>query len=77
MINMKKKNGDEASSSKKENKKVRTDKQFKDNPVREGENNSINDEGNQSAYPHKSTEDKQFKTQPEFIDRNSESKNKS
>ncbi len=66
-------------SSEKENKKVQTDKQFKDNKVREGESdNSIYDEdNNKSAYPYKSDEDKQFKNQPEFIDRNSETKDKS
>ena len=66
-------------SSEKENKKVQTDKQFDDNEVREGKaNNSIHDEDNdKSAYPYKSDEDEQYKTQPEFIDRNSESKDKS
>jgi hypothetical protein len=65
-------------SSKKENKKVQTDKQFKDNEVREGQADSINNEDiNKSAYPYKGKEDKQYKTQPEFIDRNSESKDKS
>ncbi len=66
-------------SSEKENKKVQTDKQFKDNPVREGkENNSIyREDNNKSAYPYKSDEDIQYKNQPEFIDRNAETKNKS
>jgi hypothetical protein len=66
-------------SSEKENKKVQTNKQFKDNKVREGKaDNSIYDEdNNKSAYPYKSTEDKQFKNQPEFIDRNAETKDKS
>lgn len=66
-------------SSKKENKKVQTDKQFKDNEVREGKkNNSIYDEDNdKSAYPYKSDADKQYKNQPEYIDRNSETKDKS
>jgi hypothetical protein len=66
-------------SSEKENKKVQTDKQFDDNEVREGKaDNSISREkNNKSAYPYKSTEDKQFKNQPEFIDRNAESKDKS
>ena len=66
-------------SSEKENKKVQTDKQFDDNEVREGKaNNSISsEENNKSVYPYKSNADKQFKNQPEFIDRNSESKDKS
>ena len=65
-------------SSEKENKKVQTDKQFKDNEVREGRaDNSINDEDDKkSAYPYKIDKDEQFKTQPEFIDRNIESKDK-
>ena len=64
-------------SSEKENKKVQTDKQFDDNEVREGKaNNSIaSEENDKSAYPYK--KDDQYKTQEEFIDRNSESKNKS
>lgn len=66
-------------SSEKENKKVQTDKQFKDNEVREGKDDSINNnaETDTSAYPYKSNEDKQFKSQPEYIDRNSETKDKS
>lgn len=66
-------------SSKKENKKVQTGKQFKDNPVMEGEkDNSIyNEDNNKSAYPYKSTAEKQFNHQPEFIDRNAETKDKS
>ena len=66
-------------SSEKENKKVQTDKQFNDNKVREGEkDNSIyNEKNDKSAYPYKSYEDKQFKNQPEFIDRNAETKDKS
>lgn len=65
-------------SAKKENKKVQTDKQFEDNEVREGGNNSIYNEPNdKSAYPYKSDEDKQHKTQPEYIDRNNDSKDKS
>lgn len=67
------------SSSEKENKKVQTDKQFEDNEVREGkkDNSIAAEENNKSAYPYKSKEDKQFKNQPEFIDRNSDSKDKS
>lgn len=68
----------EKKSSEKENKKVQTDNQFKDDEVREGTADSINNEDNdKSAYPHKSKEDKQYKTQPEFIDRNNDSKDKS
>ena len=70
---------DKKSSPKKENKKVQTDKQFKDNKVREGKaDNSIYSEDNdKSAYPYKHAEDKQHKAQPEFIDRNAETKDKS
>lgn len=65
-------------SSEKENKKVQTDKQFKDNEVHEGKADSINNEDNdKSAYPYKSDHDEQYKTQPEYIDRNSETKDKS
>ena len=66
-------------SSEKENKKVQTDKQFDDNEVREGraDNSISSEENNKSAYPYESTEEKQFNNQPEFIDRNSESKDKS
>ena len=66
-------------SSEKEDKKVQTDKQFDDNEVREGkkDNSIYNEKNNKSAYPYKSDEDKQFKDQPEFIDRNAETKDKS
>ena len=64
-------NNNDKTSSEKENKKVQTDKQFKDNEVHEGKaDNSIHDEdNNKTAYPYKS--------QPEFIDRDSDSKDKS
>lgn len=66
-------------SSEKENRKVRTDKQFDDNEVKEGKaNNSIaSEENNKSGYPYPPTHEKQFNNQPEFIDRNSETKDKS
>lgn len=66
-------------SSEKENKKVQTDNQFKDNKVREGEadNSIFSEENNKSAYPYKHDEDKQLKTQEEYIDRNGETKDKS
>ncbi|MBV9962605.1 MAG: hypothetical protein JO072_10195 [Parafilimonas sp.] len=68
----------EKSSSEKENKKVRTDQQSNDNPVREGEDYSINQQNSdKSVFPYEQTQDKQFDNQPEFIDRNSDSKNKS
>ena len=68
----------EKTSPAKENKKVRTDKQFKDDPVREAGNNSIcKDANNKSAYPYKQKHDKQYDNQAEFIDRDSESKDKS
>ena len=68
----------EKASSEKVNRKVRTDKQFKDNKVREDENNSIYRQDNdKTCYPYKQTQEKQFNNQPEFIDRNSDSKDKS
>lgn len=70
---------DDNAASNKENKKVQTDKQFKDNKVREGQKDSsiYTEENDKSAYPYKHTEDKQHKAQPEFIDRNAETKDKS
>jgi hypothetical protein len=66
-------------SSEKENKKVQTNKQLKDNNVRDGkaDNSFYDEDNNKSAYPYKSTEDKQFKNQPEYIDRSGETKDKS
>ena len=65
-------------SAEKENKKVQTDKQFDDNEVREGKaNNSIASEENKSEYPYPPTHEKQFNNQPEFIDRNADTKDKS
>jgi hypothetical protein len=62
----------------KENRKVQTEKQSQDKPVREGKPNSIHDEDADAAnYPHKNEADKQFDTQSEFIDPNSNSKDKS
>jgi hypothetical protein len=69
---------DKKTSPKKENKKVKAGKQAKDAPVKEDENNSIYEEHNdKSHYPYPEMHDKQFNHQPEFIDRNSETKNKS
>jgi hypothetical protein len=68
----------EKTSPEKENKKVNANKSAKDYKVREDENNSIYEEANdKKAYPYKSNEDKQYKTQPEFIDRDNDSKDKS
>jgi hypothetical protein len=68
----------EKTSPEKENKKVNANKGAKDYKVREGENNSIyEEENNKKEYPYKSKEDNQYKTQPEFIDRDSDSKDKS
>ena len=65
-------------SSVKENKKVNSKKQGDENPVEEDENNSIYREANdKKKYPYKKMPDKQFNNQPEFIDRNSDSKDKS
>ena len=71
------KNPSEKISPEKENKKVHADKNSQDYKVREGENNSIYDEANKKKYPDKSKEDNQYKTQPEFIERNSNSNDKS
>ena len=72
------KNTNEKTSSEKENRKVNASKQPQSNEVREDQNNSINEEGNdKSAYPYKNKADKQYKIEPEFIDRNSNSKDKS
>ena len=66
------------SSSEKENKKVNPQKQRGSNRVREDENNSINEAaGNKNEYPYPQVEDKQFDNQAEFIDRNSDTKDKS
>ena len=71
-------NSNEKTSSEKENKKVRTDKQFDDNPVREGEDYSINEQDSDKlSYPYDQPHEKQFNNQPEFIDRNSDTKDKS
>ena len=52
------KNTTDKTSSGKENKKVQTGKQFKDNEVREDENNSIHVEANnKSGYPYEKKED--------------------
>jgi len=72
------KNVNGRTSSDEENKKAQTGKQAEKNPVREDKNNSIyQDANNEEAYPYKSKTDKQFKTQPEFIDRDNDSKDKS
>ena len=72
------KNSKEKTSSEKENRKVNANKQPESNKIREDENNSINKErGDKPVYPHETDADKQYKIQAEFIDRNSESKNKS
>ena len=50
----------------------------KSNEIREDKNNSIrNDAGNKTDYPYQQVHDKQFDNQPEFIDRNNDSKDKS
>jgi hypothetical protein len=65
-------------SPEKENKKVNADKQSEEAPVREDENNSIYQQDNYKPhYPYPEMHDKQFNNQPEFIDRNSDSKDKS
>jgi len=71
-------NANDKSSSEKENSKVQADKQSEDYPVREGENNSIYKEKNdKAAYPYNNEDDKQFDNQSEFIDPNSNTKEKS
>jgi len=67
----------EKASPEKENKKVHANKNSEDYKVREGENNSIYEEASKKKYPDKSKEDNQYKTQPEFIERNSNSNDKS
>lgn len=65
-------------SSEKEQKKVNADKAQHNNEVREGQNYTINDIGNnKDDYPHKNQKDKQLKSQEEYIDRNGETKDKS
>jgi len=65
-------------SPEKENKKVNANKGAEDYKVREDENNSIFKQANdKEKYPYTSEADKQYKTQPEFIDRDSDSKDKS
>lgn len=71
-------NANDKTSPEKENRKVQAGKQPEDHPVREDENNSIYKEKNdKEAYPYKSESDKQFKNQPEFIDSNNNTKEKS
>ena len=68
----------EKTSPDKENKKVNAEKGIEDYKVREDENNSIFKQANdKEKYPYKSEVDKQYKIQPEFIDRDSDSKDKS
>jgi hypothetical protein len=65
------------SSSEKENRKVNNKRSRKPNEIREDKNNSIrNDAGNKMDYPYQQVHDKQFDNQPEFIDRNNDSKDK-
>jgi len=67
----------DSTSSKKENRKVDADKHTEEHEIREDKNNSIYKQDNdKSAYPYKNDADEQHKTQPEYIDRNSESKDK-
>jgi hypothetical protein len=69
---------DKNPSLKKENRKVRKGNQLKDNKVREDENNSIDKQANDKlSYPYKDVKDTQYDDQPEFIDRNNDSKDKS
>ena len=66
-------------SAEKETRKVKPGKQSEDKPVQEGKPNSIHNVGNDDevVYPHKNESDKQFDIQSEFIDRDSNSKDKS
>lgn len=66
-------------SSIKENSKVDGSKSVDDNDVKEGQADSsiYSDNNDKSAYPFKHAEDKQHKDQEEYIDRNSETKDKS
>ncbi|HYK46742.1 MAG TPA: hypothetical protein VEV83_16305 [Parafilimonas sp.] len=66
------------SSSEKENRKVSDKTSRKSSEIREDKNNSIrNDPGSKLDYPYQQVHDKQFGNQPEFIDRNNDSKDKS
>jgi len=68
----------EKNQSKNENKKMQAEKQSQDKPVREDKPNSIHSEDDDAAnYPHKNEAEKQFDTESEFIDSNSNSKDKS
>jgi hypothetical protein len=68
-------NANNKTSPEKENRKVQADKQSKDYPVREGEDNSIYKEKNDKGdYPYNNADDKQFDNQAEFIDPNSNTK---
>ena len=68
----------EKNQSENKNRKVPAGKQSDDKPVREDKPNSIhNEDADAATYPHKNEADKQFDTQSEFIDRNSNSKDKS
>ena len=68
----------EKNQSENENRKVQLGTKSHDNPVREDKPHSIHNEDADAAnYPHKNKADKQFDTQSEFIDRNSNSKDKS
>jgi hypothetical protein len=66
-------------SAEKETRKVQPEKQSEDKPVQEGKPNSIHkaDNDDPAVYPHKDEDGKQFDIQSEFIDRNSNSKDKS
>lgn len=67
-------NTNDKTSSDKENRKANADKHADDYPVREGESNSINEDSDKRSYPYNNEDDKQFKSQSEFIDTNSNTK---
>jgi len=64
-------------SPEKKNKKVHANKNSEDYKVREGENNTIYEGAGEKNYPYKNKEDNQYKAQPEFIERDSNSNDKS
>ena len=65
-------------SANKINREVQKKKKTEDNEVLEGKDYSIaNDKNDELSYPYDDVKDNQYKNQSEFIDRNSDSKDKS
>jgi hypothetical protein len=65
-------------SANKINREVQKKKKTDDNEVLEGKDYSIaNDKNDEFSYPYDDVKDNQYNNQSEFIDRNSDSKDKS